>query len=89
MLIHHLRLNTPTDEEVARVGVQYSANLSELLEYLRNMLRRWQVYLNHYESMSTSSYHAEFLREMRLTWQQCADILFVSIGPYKGDIVEN
>ena len=31
-LIHHLRLNTPTDEEAARVEVQYSANLSELLE---------------------------------------------------------
>ena len=57
-LIHHLRLNTPTDEEAARVGVQYSANLSELLECLRSMLREWQDYLNHYQSRSTSSYRA-------------------------------
>ena len=53
-----LGLNTATDEEAARIGVQYSANLSELLECLRSMLREWQDYLNHYQSRSTSSYRA-------------------------------
>ena len=57
-LIYHLRSNTPTDEEAARVGVQYSANLSELLECLRSMLREWQDYLNHYQPRSASSYRA-------------------------------
>lgn len=58
LLIYHLRLNTPTDEAAARVGAQYSANLSELLECLNSMLRKWQDYLNHYQLLrSTSSYH--------------------------------
>ena len=57
-LVHHLRLNAPTDEAAARVGAQYSANLSELLECLRSMLREWQDYLNHYQLRSISAYHA-------------------------------
>ena len=57
-LIHHLRLNAPTDEAAARIGIQYSASLSELLECLRSMLREWQDYLNHYQLRSTTSYHA-------------------------------
>ena len=55
-LIHHLRLNAPTDEAAARIGIQYSTNLSELLECLRSMLREWQDYLNHYQLRSTTSY---------------------------------
>ena len=57
-VIHHLRVNTHNDEEGARVGVQYSASLAELLECLRDMLREWQDYLNHYQLRNASSYHA-------------------------------
>ena len=55
-LIHHLRLNTPTDDAAARVVMQYSAYLSELLECLRSMLREWQDYLNHYHMRSETSF---------------------------------
>ena len=86
-LIYHLRSNTPTDEEAARVGVQYSANLSELLECLRSMLREWQDYLNHYQSRSASSYRASVTpsaRPGRPRFQGAASIFafnVIYVGP--------
>ena len=57
-LLHHLQSTTPIDETAVRVGVQYSAHLSELLECLRRMLHEWQDYLNHYQLRGATSFHA-------------------------------
>ena len=57
-LLRHLQSITPTDQTAVRVGAQYSAHLSELLECLRSMLHEWQDHLNHYQLRGATSFRA-------------------------------